>query len=212
MDASDRANTNGNGHVPETGSPPSAIPASGLGHPPEPLVVVDSDSPPVKPWRAKPKQRAFLAAVAQTGNITAAAKLSKVGRTLHYEWSKTQPEYAEAFNAAMDQACDLLEVEARRRAMKGIREPVYYLGHEIGHVQKYSDTLLIFLLKGSRPEKYRERYEHTGAGGKPLHPDKVDVHVKLDLKVLNDDELEQYAGLVSKLAARGGAGTLPGQN
>jgi hypothetical protein len=34
----------------------------------------------------------------------------------------------------------------------------------VGFIQEYSDTLLIFLLKGLRPEKYRERFEHSGPG------------------------------------------------
>jgi len=37
-------------------------------------------------------------------------------------------------------------------------------------VRKYSDTLLIFLMKGAMPDKYRERWtgELTGKDGKPL--------------------------------------------
>ena len=35
-------------------------------------------------------------------------------------------------------------------------------------VREYSDTLLIFLLKGARPEKYHERHQHTGVEGSPL--------------------------------------------
>jgi hypothetical protein len=63
---------------------------------------------------------------------------------------------------------DQLEQEARRRAHDGVRKPVYQGGKRVGYIQEYSDTLLIFLLKGLRPEKYRERFEHSGAGGGPL--------------------------------------------
>ena len=40
----------------------------------------------------------------------------------------------------------------------------------MGKKKEYSDTLLIFLMKGERPDKYKERTstELTGAGGKPL--------------------------------------------
>lgn len=57
-----------------------------------------------------------------------------------------------------------LEAEARRRAMDGVDEPVYHKGEVVGHVRKYSDTLLIFLLKAHRPHKYRDNYkiEHGG--------------------------------------------------
>ena len=57
----------------------------------------------------------------------------------------------------MENAADLLEEEARRRAHDGVDEPVWFQGVQCGTVRKYSDTLLIFLLKGAKPDKYRER-------------------------------------------------------
>ena len=124
---------------------------------------------------AQPKKGAFLAAYAQTGNIAAASKLAQVGRRDHYRWIKADAEYALAFGEAHEEACDRLEAEARRRAVQGVEEPVYGKlpgkdtgTGQVGTIRKYSDTLLIFLLKGARPEKYRERFEHTGANGAPL--------------------------------------------
>lgn len=107
----------------------------------------------------KVKQAAFLAAYAEVGNVTRAAELAKVPRSMHYEWMK-DPEYAEAFQAAEQQACDRLEQEARRRALEGVEEPVFHRGEQCGVVRKYSDTLLIFLLKGAMPEKYKDRHAH----------------------------------------------------
>lgn len=115
-------------------------------------------------------QRAFLAAYSECGNITHAAKIAQVARTLHYKWLDDCPEYVEAFKDADEKAADSLEKEARRRATEGVDEPVFYKGEECGAVRKYSDTLLIFLLKGIRPEKYREniRQELTGKDGAPV--------------------------------------------
>lgn len=96
------------------------------------------------------KKKAFLAAFAFCGNVTHACLNSKVGRRTHYEWLEKDAKYAAAFESAQDEAADNLEEEARKRAMGG------------------SDTLLIFLLKGALPEKYRERYEHTGPKGGPF--------------------------------------------
>lgn len=59
---------------------------------------------------------------------------------------------------------DRLEREAMRRAHEGVRKPVYQGGKRVGFIQEYCDTLLIFLLKGLRPEKYREWFEHAGTG------------------------------------------------
>ena len=96
------------------------------------------------------KQKSFLAAFAFCGNVTHACRNSKVGRRTHYDWLERDAEYAVAFESAHDEAADNLEEEARRRAMAG------------------SDTLLIFLLKGARPDRYRERHEHTGPKGGPF--------------------------------------------
>jgi hypothetical protein len=111
------------------------------------------------------KKAAFLAAYSQLGNLTAAAKASDVHRQRHYEWMKDDPDYPERFKQAHAEACDHLESEARRRAVEGVEKPVFHKGVICGTVQEYSDTLLIFLMKGALPEKYRERMEHSGPGG-----------------------------------------------
>src|SRR5262249_21583923 len=63
---------------------------------------------------------------------------------------------------------EVLEAELRRRAVEGWLEPVYYRGKKVGDVRKFSDTCLIFALKGEKPEKYRERFEHAGKDGGPV--------------------------------------------
>ncbi len=117
------------------------------------------------------KKRAFLAAVAEVGNITEAAKVAGVNRKDHYRWLQKDPSYPELFEAAMQEAADLMEAEARRRAVEGVDEPVFYQGYECGSVRKYSDTLLMFLLKGVRPEKFREnvKQEISGPNGTPVN-------------------------------------------
>lgn len=114
------------------------------------------------------KQRAFLAAFAEAGSITKAAEVAKVDRTLHYRAMENE-EYAADFRAAGEQAADRLEEEARRRAHDGVEEPVYYKGGVVGAVQKYSDTLLIFLLKGRRPGVFGDKVKLSGDPNAPLH-------------------------------------------
>jgi hypothetical protein len=64
---------------------------------------------------------------------------------------------------------ELLETEMRRRAPVGWDEPVFHAGKVVGHIRKFSDTLLIFALKAERPEKYRDHYEtRTEAGQTPM--------------------------------------------
>lgn len=117
-----------------------------------------------------PKKRAFLIAFAGSGNISAAAKIARIDRTLVYIWKKKDPEFAAAFEVARQLAIDTLEDEAIRRAVEGVEKPVFYGGKKVATVKEYSDTLLIFLLKGNRPEKYIERIagEITGKSGGPL--------------------------------------------
>lgn len=129
-----------------------------------------------------PKKRAFLAAYAENGNVTQAAEIADVDRSLHYVWLHDDETYADAFKAAQGQAGDRLEQEARRRAIEGVEKPVFYKGEECGRVQEYSDTLLIFLMKGAMPDKYKERVaqEHSG-------------HTSHDISVerMSDDELHR---------------------
>jgi hypothetical protein len=55
-------------------------------------------------------------------------------------------------------------------AKDGFDEPRFYEGQVCGHVRRYSDTLLILLLKARRPGKYGDKVtaEHTGPGGGPI--------------------------------------------
>ena len=119
-------------------------------------------------------QAAFLEALCDSGNVSESAKIANVSRVFVYEQRRADELFAAAWDDALDQASDLLEKEARRRAHDGWDEPVFGsmgqgLGSgQIGMVHKYSDTLLIFLLKGAKPEKYRERHEVMGKDGAPL--------------------------------------------
>lgn len=104
------------------------------------------------------KRKAFLSAYEHTCSISRAAKAAEIDRGTHYGWLENDPEYRLAFARARERAADALEDEAVRRAREGTERAVTVAGkREI--VVDYSDLLLIFLLKGMRPEKYRERSE-----------------------------------------------------
>ena len=95
--------------------------------------------------------------VSYGGNITAASEESGVPRGMIYELEGEDPEFAVVFREAQKRGLGVLEDEARRRAFQGVARPVFHKGEECGAVQEYSDTLLIFLLKGGMPEKYKDR-------------------------------------------------------
>jgi hypothetical protein len=106
---------------------------------------------------AHEKRVAFLEAYAVIGNVSDAATAAGVARTMHYQWLK-DAGYADAFHHAREQAADRLEREAVRRATAGVEKTIYYQGQPVGTERVYSDVLLIFLLKGMRPEKFRDNY------------------------------------------------------
>jgi hypothetical protein len=128
-----------------------------------------------------PKKRAFLAAYRETGNVRLACTAAQIGRSSHYRWLDDS-DYAEQFEQAKKDAVDVLEAEARRRAVEGWEEPVgWYKGQAGGTVRRYSDTLLIFLLKGAAPRKYREREAVSGA------------LAQLDFAKMTDEQLSRIA-------------------
>lgn len=118
-----------------------------------------------------PKKERFLAAYAKVGVITTAADVAGCNPRAHFNWMRDDPDYPARFAAAKEQAADRAEQEIVRRAITGVDEPVYGTTYEngkpvgkkiVGHIRRYSDTLLIFWAKALRPDKFRERYEHTG--------------------------------------------------
>ncbi len=103
------------------------------------------------------KKREYIAAYSENGNIRLSCELTQVARSTYFKWMQDDPEFAEAIMVAKDCAIERLEQEARRRAVEGVEKPVYQQGQQVGTIREYSDTLLIFLLKGLRPEMYRDR-------------------------------------------------------
>ena len=116
-----------------------------------------------------PKKRArFLAELAERGNVKDSCEASCMTREMAYRYRKKDEKFRQEWDAAVEVAADVLEREAWRRAHDGVSEPVFWKGAPCGAVQKYSDVLLIFLLKGLRPAKYRERHEISGDKDNPL--------------------------------------------
>lgn len=101
----------------------------------------------------------FLDELRETCNVTLAARAAGMSLSTCYKHRRDDVLFAERWDEAINEAVDMLEHEAHRRAFKGTQEPVFYQGVECGYVTKYSDGLATFLLKAHRPDKYRERSE-----------------------------------------------------
>jgi hypothetical protein len=87
-------------------------------------------------WTAR-----FIEVFAATGNVRLAASAVGKSRDAPYKRAQTDPEFGAAWLRAREDAVDMLEAEARRRALSS------------------SDNLLTFLLRAERPDKFRERVD-----------------------------------------------------
>lgn len=112
---------------------------------------------------------AFCAALAETCNVGRACKAIGIARQTAYEWRDEDPEFAERWDRAKYVGVSVLEDEAVRRAHDGVSEPVFYMGEQVGTVQRYSDSLLSSLLKAHHPAfKDHSRLDLGNADGKPF--------------------------------------------
>ena len=98
-----------------------------------------------------------LVEYAKCGNVSLACATAGVERQCHYDWLERDPKYKAAFAKAQELAADLLEEEAKRRAVNGVAKPIYQGGKLVGYQQEYSDLLLALLLKGNKRAVYSEQ-------------------------------------------------------
>lgn len=107
--------------------------------------------------RTQEKREKFLLSLVETGgNVSASCGLAGIKRRTAYDWRSDDPEFAAEWDEAVNVGLDALESEARRRAFEGIEEPVFYKGQICGHIRRYSDSLIMFMLKAYRPQ-FRDR-------------------------------------------------------
>ena len=97
------------------------------------------------------------------GNITLAARGAEVTRQNAYRTRNRNKKFRRLWEEALDEAVDLLDGEARRRAT-GMKKDVWYAGRVVGTENVYDSALLMFLLRAHRPRVYRDNVavEHSG--------------------------------------------------
>jgi hypothetical protein len=121
------------------------------------------------------KKKRFLELLKETANITKSCEAVGISHNCYRDHYKADAEFRELADEAYEYAGDLLEQEARRRAFEGVDKPVFYQGDVCGAIREYSDTLLIFLLKGAKPSKYAERVIHK------IDPKEIDSLIEQEL-------------------------------
>lgn len=138
-------------------------------------------------------QKAYLAALAKDGNVSAACRAAKVSRQAAYNTRRDDEAFRKAWDTALEDFVDGLELTAVKRA------------------RKRSDKLLIVLLGAHRPEKYARRLHIKQSGSLDLNHDSA-----LARAVLHDPAAAELAGqLLERMAPRlrdaGGTG-VPGES
>ena len=95
----------------------------------------------------------FIEKLRNSGNVRLACRAADVPRSTAYRWRDKWTTFADEWAEALEDACDILEGEAWKRA-----------------VEDKSDRLLMFLLKAHRPDKFKERTqtEVSGPEGGPV--------------------------------------------
>ena len=144
--------------------------------------------------KLKRRRKTFLKALANNGGqVAKAARAAGYANSgalrKHYD---NDANFAAQWDAAAEAAADDLESEAIRRARDGVYKPVWYRGECVGHTIEFSDTLLMFMLKGARPDKFAERKKvDTTVDGE------VGVVLLPATMVSNDDWMKAAAGVKS---------------
>lgn len=124
---------------------------------------------------ADAKLCAFINALATTGIVTDSAAIAGFSRKYAYEIKEKDADFSARWDDALEQACDLLEREARRRALEGVTRKLFYKGTPVLDPETgtqyiehhYSDGLLTKLLAAHRPNKFgdKSKVELTGKDG-----------------------------------------------
>lgn len=102
------------------------------------------------------RQRAFIAALAETGSVRAAAHRINMASEGAYALRRSPgaEEFAAAWADALDHGVQSLVDIAIDRARDGVAVPVFWKGEQVGERRWYNDRLLMFILRHHLPAKY----------------------------------------------------------
>lgn len=107
---------------------------------------------------------AFLVNYATHFNFVRAAREIGHDASGLYKRLKTDAEFKRAFTDVKNTMGDFALAEAYRRAVNGTEKGIYYLGQRVDTEQVYSDSLLMQILKATRPE-FREQLDLSNPDG-----------------------------------------------
>jgi len=137
------------------------------------------------------KKLAYLAVLSVTGKVLKSALTVGISMQRLRTWrgdaknTKT-PLNAELFCKLEEESDrffdELLLSEIDRRAVEGVREPIYYAGEKVGEKTKYSDNLLMFRTKARLPQ-YRESHTQVNINNE----DSGDIEINFQVPEMNQE-------------------------
>ena len=119
------------------------------------------------------KQRRFIEVLADTGNVTRAARAVGMSRDSCYTLRRSPgaENFDRAWDAAIAAASRQLVDVAFERAIYGVEEPVFNKeGQRIASRTRYNDRMLMFLMRAHAPAVYRDANRDQRDGDEALPP------------------------------------------
>lgn len=164
------------------------------------------DRPPTPSGEKRSEKRydVICQTFAAGGSIRMACEAAGISRQTITNWRKADPEFDQRCKDAIEDGIDLLEDEAKRRAVDGVDKGIYFQGDRIATEKVYSDSLLTTMLRAHRAKYRTSAFELSGPNGGPQEHD-VNVSPREILA-------SRIAGIAERNRADGGSGGSDGQS
>lgn len=140
--------------------------------------------------KRKEAKETFLACLRLDANVSLACDKAEISRQGAYLWREKDPEFARAWDDAVERSNDVIRRAIFQRAVEGWEEPLVSMGKALVDedgkpltIRKYSDSLLQFLAK-SRMLEFRDKQQ-------------VEMSGSVDLTGARDTLLAKLSGLPS---------------
>lgn len=124
-----------------------------------------------KPWREQIIKELLLC----YGNVAKACRIVDIATWTFYREKRDNAEFRKLVNEIDRELTGDIEAGAIKRAIKGVRKPIFYKGEKCGEVDEYPEQTVMFLLK-NRSKRYRKAEDKQNTA--PQEDVKINITVK----------------------------------